>query len=107
MVGWLMQIRSINGMPETGGSIILSTAHHSDHVQFVIADDGQGLNAEEVMGFFDPLDSSCPAKRGGLAGLAMSQSIVRNHGGDVHVKATPGIGTVVKVLLPIKPLLNV
>ena len=100
-------IRSINGMPETGGSIILTTTRHPDHVQFVIADDGQGLNAEEAMGLFDPLDPACPAKRGGLAGLAMSQSIVRNHGGDVQVQATPGKGTVVKVLLPVEPLLNV
>ena len=100
-------IRSINGMPETGGSIILTTTRHTNHVQIIIADDGQGLNAEEVMGLFDPLDSSCPAKRGGGAGLAMSQSIVRNHGGDVQVQATLGKGTVVKVLLPVEPLFNV
>lgn len=97
-------IRSINSMPETGGSIILTTTRHADHIQLVIADDGQGLNAEEVMGLLDPLDSSCQGKKSGIAGLAMSQSIVRNHGGDVHVHATPGKGTVVKVLLPVEPL---
>jgi signal transduction histidine kinase len=99
-------IRSINSIPETGGSIILTTTRHADHIELVIADDGQGLNAEEVMGLWDPLDSSCSAKRGGGAGLAMSQSIVRNHGGDVNVQATPGKGTVVKVLLPVEPLSN-
>ena len=99
-------IRSINDMPESGGSILLTTTRHADHIQLVIADDGQGLNAEEVMGLLDPLDSSCPRKRGGGAGLAMSQSIVRNHGGDVHVQATPGQGTGVKGLLPVEPSPN-
>ena len=38
-----------------------------------------------------------------VLGLAMSQKIIREHGGSIVFNSEPGLGTVARIFLPIEP----
>jgi signal transduction histidine kinase len=46
--------------------------------------------------------SSKGAKGTGL-GLFITQQIVRQHGGTIHVTSTPGVGSSFEVIVPVSP----
>ncbi|GAB4262528.1 MAG: hypothetical protein Kow0054_26600 [Deferrisoma sp.] len=63
-----------------------------------MADEGCGIPAEHLDRIFDPFFTTKPDGSG--LGLATSYSIVRRHGGAIHVASEPGRGTTVEVYLP-------
>jgi PAS domain S-box-containing protein len=65
-----------------------------------VADNGSGMTAEVRARIFDPFFSTKFTGRG--LGLAAVHGIVREHQGAVRVTTTPGVGTTMRVLLPIK-----
>ena len=66
------------------------------HVQLV--DTGPGIPAESLSKIFDPFFTT-KAKGTGL-GLATVYSIVKKHGGHIHVESKLGLGTTFDVYLP-------
>jgi signal transduction histidine kinase len=70
-------------------------------ISIEIADNGCGINGQEMDKIFDPFFSTKPSGIG--LGLAISYGIVRNHRGDIKVESHSGKGSCFTIDLPILP----
>jgi len=86
---------------EGGGHVWLTTRHGAapGFVEVEIRDDGPGIAADALPRVFDPFFST---KQGGTGlGLALTQQIVRDHGGDIQVASAAGRGASFVVSVPV------
>ncbi len=74
-----------------GGTIRLETRPQVTHVELVVADDGPGIPPAEVERIFDPFFST--KERGTGLGLALTQQIIHEHGGEIRCESELGKGT--------------
>jgi two-component system, NtrC family, sensor kinase len=82
------------------GTVSLRTRVVGDRVMVEVEDDGVGIPADVLPRLFDPFFST---KEGGSGlGLALTQQIVKEHGGDLAVQSTAGKGTTFTVSVPAK-----
>ena len=65
------------------------------------ADCGNGIARHVLPRIFDPFFTTKPPSRGTGLGLSMCMAIVRQHGGDVRVSTTEGVGTAFYVSVPV------
>ncbi len=66
-----------------------------------IADTGKGITPENQDKIFEPYFSTKSQEKGTGLGLSVSYGIVKNAGGSITVKSTPGKGTQFDVFLPV------
>jgi two-component system NtrC family sensor kinase len=85
-----------------GGRVLIaaSSGHDQGTVQVSVTDNGQGIPAHILPNIFDPFFTTKPRGKGTGLGLSVSLGIVRQHGGDIRVESTPGVGTTFTVVLP-------
>jgi len=70
-----------------------------DYVRITIVDEGCGIPEETLSKIFDPYFSTKErsTQKGMGLGLTITYSIMKNHGGYIDVKSTPGKGTTVEL----------
>lgn len=103
----------------TGGEIVVQTqivelrdTEVSDlapgrYCQVIVSDRGEGMNEAVMSRIFEPFfTTKSPGKGTGL-GLSQVFGFVRQSGGEVQVRSTPGTGTTFSVYLPIDASLPV
>jgi signal transduction histidine kinase len=86
----------------------LSARRDGDFVEITVADRGVGIPTAFLNSVFDRF-AAMPrgAARGGAGlGLAIVKSFVGLHGGTVEISSEEGRGTVARVRLPIRPMLD-
>jgi NtrC-family two-component system sensor histidine kinase KinB len=91
---------------DRGGRITLSATRVEDSVSLSVADTGIGIPAEYLPHIFDRF-SRIPGQSRGTStglGLAIVREIVTAHGGAVTCTSQPGVGTIFRVILPIRTL---
>ncbi|MBN4016234.1 HAMP domain-containing protein [Rhodospirillaceae bacterium AH-315-P19] len=85
--------------------ISVRAGRRNDGVVITIDDDGPGIPAdkrEEVFRPFYRLDTSRNRETGGVGlGLAISRDVIRGHGGDIALDASPLGGLRVRIRLPL------
>lgn len=87
------------------GRVTVAGTAEPDGLRIVVADDGDGISAEDLPHIFDRFyraDQARTASGTGL-GLAICQEIVAAHGGTITAQSTLGRGTAFTVLLPRAP----
>jgi signal transduction histidine kinase len=90
---------AVQAMSEGGEIEILSGIYH-DNVQIIVKDSGHGIPEECIEKIFDPLYSD---KTSGIGlGLSIVKDIIDKHKGKIIVDSKVNIGTVFKILLPVK-----
>ena len=96
---------SHNYTPDRDSPIELAAARVGDSVAFQIRDKGVGLSADELPHVFDPFwrsERSRSRATGGVGlGLTLAKRIVDAHGGEINVASEVGVGTVVRITVPI------
>jgi len=97
LVNLLVNARqAVNG---SAGSVRLRSRALNGRVEIVIADQGAGIAAQDLLHIFDPYFTT---KRGGTGlGLPIAKNIVEGLGGAIKVASTPGRGTEIQVDLPL------
>jgi two-component system NtrC family sensor kinase len=75
------------------GQVIVETGHeaNADIVYVGVTDNGPGIPPDQLAKIFNIFESTKGARGTGL-GLAVSQKILREHGGDITVETKPGFG---------------
>lgn len=88
---------------DDGGRITITTTAGDDSVEICIADNGHGIDPENLKKIFEP---GFTTKRVGIGtglGLSICQKIVRDHRGQIEIDSAVGQGTTVKITLPLDP----
>ena len=81
-----------------GGRVVVRTRGARGRVEVAVADDGVGIAHEQLPRLFEPFFST---KKGGTGlGLALTQQILQDHGGEIHVASRVGRGTTFTLSVP-------
>ncbi len=100
-------INASEAIGDKGGVIKVTTSHGpnspanlpaGDYLNLGVSDTGGGMTEEVKARIFDPFFSTKFAGRG--LGLAVVQSVVRDHGGAINLVSVSGQGTTFEILLP-------
>jgi len=87
-------------MPD-GGLLTIETGQEASHVVITVRDTGHGIVPEIRDRVFEPLFTTRQRGRGAGMGLAVVAGIVELHGGRVAVESQPGVGSTIRVYLPL------
>jgi len=71
-------------------------------LELSVADEGVGMSPELQERVFDPFFTSKPPGKGTGLGLAMVAAIIRRHEGVVTLESAEGVGTTVRVWMPLR-----
>ncbi len=88
---------------KVSGQVSVCTRREGDHVVLSICDTGSGIPKEHLARIFEP---GFTTKKGGVGvglGLAVVDSVIREHGGSIEVESEPGQGSTFRVKLPVTP----
>jgi len=83
-----------------GGRIVLRAREHSGLVRVSVSDSGTGIRREHLPRLFDPHWQGGEKRGSAGLGLVVVKSVVEQHGGRVHVRSAPGVGTCFSLRLP-------
>jgi CheY-like chemotaxis protein len=106
-----LALNARDAMP-SGGTLTLSghsrerlalSRGAADTVVLEVSDSGEGMSREVVTRALEPFFTTKAAGKGTGLGLSMVYGFVRQWGGDVRIYSEPGLGTTVRMLLPVAP----
>ena len=84
-------------------TIRLSTRRTDEAAVISVRDNGTGIPSDVALRIFEPFFTTKPTNEGTGLGLAMSNDIVRGHGGSISVESEPDEFTEFTVELPLAP----
>ncbi|MBN1419265.1 MAG: response regulator [Planctomycetes bacterium] len=88
---------AVQAMPD-GGTLTLRTGRENGSVLIAVEDTGVGIPEADLESVFDPFWSSHTGGTG--LGLAVSQKLARDNGGDLAIASEEGQGTTCRILFP-------
>ena len=95
---WNLVLNAAQAMP-SGGELAVSAGIDGATLSIGVTDTGAGIPSSALPHVFEPFFST---KSGGSGlGLALVDRITRDHGGEVLVESTPGVGTTVTLRIPV------
>jgi signal transduction histidine kinase len=85
-----------------GGNVMVTAKALGREVEVRVADTGVGIPPEDLPRIWDRLFRSdrSRSRRGLGLGLSLVRAIVESHGGSVGAESQPGMGTTIRVILP-------
>lgn len=84
-----------------GGTVTLGAAIKNGQAELTFSDQGSGISPDDVSKIFQPYFTTKDVGIG--LGLAITERIIKEHGGSIHVESTVGSGTTITVSLPLQP----
>jgi len=110
-----LAVNARDAMPE-GGRLVLEAARvtvdvaligsHAhidagDYVTVTVSDNGEGIDSDDLPKVFDPFFTTKPEGEGSGLGLAMVWGFVHQSNGHVTVDSARGVGTTIRMYLPV------
>jgi PAS domain S-box-containing protein len=93
--GGLVTITATNVHLNENSSFLVTAGKH---IRITVADQGSGIAADNLCRIFDPYFTT--KEHGSGLGLAVTYSIIKNHGGHILVESDCGTGTTFTIYLP-------
>ena len=93
-------MNACQALPDRDRAIRLRTCLEGGAVCLEVRDEGVGIPEEQLPRITDPFFTTKREMEGTGLGLAVSASIVKEHGGMLTFASAPGRGTVARLLLP-------
>lgn len=94
---------ALQSMPQGGRLDVSAKVVGSSFVEIDIADTGRGMTAEQIEHAMERFRSTRKDQGGTGLGLPIAeQTIVQEHGGELAIESSPGEGTKVVVVLPLR-----
>ncbi len=94
-------VNAAQAIPERG-TITVSTEVRGGMAVVEVRDTGCGISPELLSKIFEPFFTTKPTGTGTGLGLALSNDIVRSHGGSLEAESAAGSGSTFRVLLPLE-----
>ena len=94
---WNLCLNAFQAMP-AGGELRVAAVARGRRLDVRITDTGEGIAPSDLGQIFEPFFSTKPDGSG--LGLALVDRIVRDHGGEIDVRSTPGEGTTFTLTIP-------
>ena len=95
-------MNSLDAVSDNGEIKITSFFSEDKKMGFSVADNGTGIEPEELQNIFDPFYTTKEPGIGTGLGLSVSLGIVEQHGGKILVESRPMIETKFTVIMPIE-----
>jgi len=96
-------LNAVEAMP-TGGTLTLSARvvdpESGPWIEIAVEDTGEGIEKKAIKRLFKPFYTT--KQKGTGIGLAISQQIVKAHGGTIDVTSSPGRGSVFHIRIPVQ-----
>ena len=85
---------------EQGGTLDIQAtpAAEARLCEIVFADSGVGIPREHIENIFQPYFTT--KKEGTGLGLSIVNRVIEDHNGQIRVETAPGVGTTMRLLLP-------
>jgi two-component system, NtrC family, sensor kinase len=84
-----------------GGTVTVSARKEGSHILLQVADDGSGIEPENLARIFQPFFTTKPVGQGTGLGLAVVYGIVQGWGGTIQAESKPGVGTTMSIRIPL------
>jgi PAS domain S-box-containing protein len=84
-----------------GGTLTITTKRFNHSVKASFADDGPGIEKENLNRIFDPFFTTKEVGKGTGLGLSVCHGIIAEHGGKIYARSKTGKGSTFIVELPI------
>jgi two-component system NtrC family sensor kinase len=99
---WINLIQNaLDAFDEPGGVISISTHRQPGALEVKIADNGKGIETDDLSRIFEPFYTTKSIGRGTGLGLSLCHQIVKQHRGTIGVESRIGMGTEFVVNLPL------
>ena len=96
---WNLCLNAVQAMPE-GGELRVAVAVVDGALTVRVSDTGNGIGANDVHHVFEPFFSTKPGGSG--LGLALVHRVVQDHGGEIELESTPGVGSTFTFRIPVR-----
>lgn len=87
---------------EQGLFVTTSWEKEPNRVIVEVRDEGMGISPENLKHILDPFFTTKRDAGGTGLGLSVSYNIIKNHGGEIDFSSRPGVGTTVKITIPVE-----
>ncbi|MBI5821361.1 MAG: hypothetical protein HZA88_20530 [Verrucomicrobia bacterium] len=84
-----------------GGQVEVFMRSNGEDCEVLVTDRGQGMTEETIARVSQGERVDTEARGGGM-GLFLTRLYLGSHGGDLQIESSPGTGTTVKLIIPIK-----
>ncbi|MBA3543753.1 MAG: hybrid sensor histidine kinase/response regulator [Chthoniobacterales bacterium] len=94
-------INAIQASGESKATVDVSCVRKDFYVDVRVADNGHGINPEQIAKIFDPYFTTKQGKSGTGLGLYITKKVVEDHNGSIKVDSSPDVGTTITIRLPL------
>lgn len=88
------------------GHVSLSTMARDNEVYIIVSDSGIGIPQDEIPKLFEKFYQIDPDNTGHVRGFGLglfyARDFIRHHGGGISLDSNPGLGTTVKISIPLQ-----
>jgi PAS domain S-box-containing protein len=97
---------AIDATPAGGSAVVVASPasqRSRDGVEISVTDTGTGIPRGILARVFDPFFTTKPVGQGTGIGLSLTRQIVESHEGRIDVRTAEGVGTTMRLWLPLRP----